>query len=127
MLERPLQRGKPSWNPVKAGVNFYRALPPLYSQQQRAFPKLSQAQTFFFPSDEDAYWAVVRSQFSFSESAVPMNAANLCPSFRSVAETVTALTYDIDRDCSFNNRAKFGGLLEQSRATIAQQINFFSR
>ena len=85
-------------------------------------PKLSQAQTIA-ASDEDAYWAVVRSQFSFSESAVPMNAANLCPSFRSVAETVATLTYDIDKDCSFNNRAKFRGLLEQSRATIAQQIN----
>ena len=40
-------------------------------------PKLSQAQTIA-SSDEDAYWAIVRSQFSFSESAVPMNAANLC-------------------------------------------------
>ena len=85
-------------------------------------PKVSQAQTIA-ASDADAYWAVVRSQFSFSESAVPMNAANLCPSFRSVAETVAALPYDIDRACSFSHRAKFSGLLEQSREIIAQQIN----
>lgn len=74
-------------------------------------------------SDEDKYWSIVRSQFSFSEAAVPMNAANLCPSFRAVAETVSALTYDIDRDCSFNNRAKFDDLLEQSRSAVADQLN----
>lgn len=84
--------------------------------------KLSKAQ-ILASSEEEAYWAIVRSQFAFSESAVPMNAANLCPSFRSVAETVSALTYDIDRDCSFNNRAKFDDLLEDSRATIAAQLN----
>jgi len=65
---------------------------------------------------------MVRAQFSFTENAVPMNAANLCPSFRAVAETVTRLTADIDIDCSFNNRAKFGDLLESSRALVAGQI-----
>jgi selenocysteine lyase/cysteine desulfurase len=52
-----------------------------------------------------------------------MNAANLCPSFRAVAETVSTLTYDIDRDCSFNNRAKFTDLLEHSRQLVAGQLN----
>lgn len=73
-------------------------------------------------SGED-YWQMVREQFSFPESTVPMNAANLCPSFRAVAENVTLLTADIDADCSFNNRAKFSGLLEQARSLVAAQLN----
>lgn len=71
----------------------------------------------------DDYWQRVRSQFSFAETAVPMNAANLCPSFRAVAENVEWLTADIDRDCSFNNRAKFSILLEEARDSVAAQLN----
>ena len=73
------------------------------------------------PRDE-AWWEMVRAQFSFTEERVPMNAANLCPSPRSVAAQVEELTRDIDRDCSFNNRAKFRGLTEQSRADVAAQL-----
>lgn len=73
-------------------------------------------------SGED-YWQMIREQFVFPESTVPMNAANLCPSFRAVAEQVTALTADIDQDCSFNNRGKFSGLLEQTRALVSAQLN----
>lgn len=69
------------------------------------------------------YWQMVRAQFPFPETTVPMNAANLCPSFRSVAEQVAALTADIDQDCSFNNRNKFGDLLEAARASVAAQLN----
>ncbi|MDE0759516.1 MAG: aminotransferase class V-fold PLP-dependent enzyme [Pseudomonadales bacterium] len=74
------------------------------------------------PIEKD-YWSLVRSKFAFSEATVPMNAANLCPSFRAVTETVGTLTYDIDRDCSFNNRAKFRDLLEHSRHLVAEQLN----
>ncbi|MDO9521248.1 MAG: aminotransferase class V-fold PLP-dependent enzyme [Pseudohongiella sp.] len=73
-------------------------------------------------SGED-YWQMVREQFSFPENTVPMNAANLCPSFRTVAEQVTQLTADIDQDCSFNNRGKFAVLLEDARALVAAQLN----
>jgi selenocysteine lyase/cysteine desulfurase len=72
--------------------------------------------------DGEAYWALVRAQFSFTEEKIPMNAANLCPSPRSVSERVAELTADIDRDCSFNNRAKFTELLESSRAKVAVQL-----
>lgn len=72
--------------------------------------------------DED-YWLQVRNQFAFTDDAVPMNAANLCPSFRAVAEQVSLLTADIDRDCSFDNRAKFSGLLDASRQAVAAQLN----
>ncbi|MXX57175.1 MAG: aminotransferase class V-fold PLP-dependent enzyme [Gemmatimonadetes bacterium] len=73
------------------------------------------------PRDE-SWWELVRAQFSFTDERVPMNAANLCPSPRSVAARVEELTRDIDRDCSFNNRAKFRTLTEASRAAVAGQL-----
>ena len=69
--------------------------------------------------DDEPYWGRVRDQFAFSEDRVPMNAANLCPSPRSVADRVEELTRDIDRDCSFDNRAKFAELTERSRRHVA--------
>ena len=81
-----------------------------------ALPRSSSART-----DSD-YWDTVRNQFAFTETKVPMNAANLCPSFRAVAENVAQLTADIDVDCSFNNREKFSELLEYSRSLVAQQL-----
>lgn len=73
------------------------------------------------PADED-YWRLVRAQFAFPESRVPMNAANLCPSPMSVADAVNRWTRDIDEDCSFQNRDKFGELLEQSRRLVAEGL-----
>ena len=52
---------------------------------------------------------MVRRQLPFSESRVPLNAGNLCPSPRVVSEQVEALTQNIDRDVSYTNRAKFAG------------------
>lgn len=72
--------------------------------------------------DDESYWEQVRAQFAFREERIPMNAANLCPSPRVVADRVEALTRDIDRDCSFNNRAKFRALLEESRTQVAAQL-----
>tara|TARA_R110002072_G_scaffold247353_2_gene406476 strand:- start:19699 stop:20970 length:1272 start_codon:yes stop_codon:yes gene_type:complete len=71
----------------------------------------------------EAFWRQVRDEFTFSDEKVPMNAANLCPAWGRVSEHVANLTADIDRDCSFNNRAKFSGLLEQARETVARQLN----
>ena len=72
--------------------------------------------------DGEPYWHLVRAQFSFREDKVPMNAANLCPSSRAVAERVAELTADIDRDPSFNNRAKFRKLRESARSKVAAQL-----
>jgi selenocysteine lyase/cysteine desulfurase len=68
------------------------------------------------------YWELVRRQFIFPETAVPMNCANLCPSFGVVAEKVAALTRVVDYDVSFNNRAQFNETLKTSRAKVATQI-----
>jgi selenocysteine lyase/cysteine desulfurase len=69
------------------------------------------------------YWLMVRNQFAFSENAVPMNAANLCPAFRAVSEKNALMTADIDQDCSFNNRAKYAEMLEHTRSLVAGQLN----
>lgn len=51
-----------------------------------------------------------------------MNCANLCPTFQSVAEKVTALSRIVDYDVSFNNRAQFNDTLKATRAKVAEQI-----
>jgi selenocysteine lyase/cysteine desulfurase len=74
------------------------------------------------PPAGEEYWQMVRRQFAFREDKVPMNAANLCPSPRCVADQVAELTRDIDVDCSFQNRAKFNDLLEASRRKVADHL-----
>ena len=39
----------------------------------------------------DMYWELVRHQFIFPDTAIPMNSANLCPSFQSVADKVAGI------------------------------------
>ena len=68
------------------------------------------------------FWRGVRRRFSFTEERVPMNAANLCPSPRVVADRVAELTRDIDADCSLQNREKFHRMLEESRRMVAAQL-----
>lgn len=97
--------------------DFLKFSTTLFAGATSLLPKLAQSQT----TGED-YWSMVRAQFAFTENKVPMNAANLCPSFRAVSENVALLTADIDIDCSFNNRSKFGDLLEQSRQLVANQL-----
>lgn len=72
--------------------------------------------------NEEDYWQMVRAQFAFGDRAVPMNAANLCPSFQSVTDTMALYTRDIDIDCSFNNRSKFNTILEHGREAVAEQL-----
>ncbi len=74
------------------------------------------------PDEGEAFWDMVRQQFPFHEEKVPMNAANLCPAPRVVTNRVVELTYDINIDCSFNNRAKFAPLREESRSKVAQHL-----
>src|SRR4029434_5197967 len=73
-------------------------------------------------SSGEAYWELVRRQFIFPETAVPMNCANLCPTFQSVADKVVTLSRVVDYDVSFNNRAQFNDTLKTSRTKVATQI-----
>jgi selenocysteine lyase/cysteine desulfurase len=81
------------------------------------FPSLLSA-----AAEGEAWWTLVRNHFAFSEDRVPMNAANLCPSPRPVADRAAELTRDMDVDCSFRNREKFPRLLEESRQRVATHI-----
>ena len=71
----------------------------------------------------EGYWQSVRGQFPFREERVPMNAANLCPSPKNIADTVTDLTRSIDTDCSFQNRERFAHDREVARTLVARQVN----
>ena len=71
---------------------------------------------------DDMYWELVRGKFIFPETAIPMNSANLCPSFQAVADKVAELTRVVDFDVSLNNRAQFNDRLRTSREKVAQQI-----
>lgn len=68
-------------------------------------------------------WQHVRDMFTFSEGTIPMNAANLYPSFRAVAEKVFEMTRNLNQDVSFTNRKKFSVLLEEARARVAEHLN----
>lgn len=69
---------------------------------------------------DEVYWRIVRRQFPIRDDLVLMNAANLCPSPRPVQERVFELTRDVDRDASFQNRGKLGGLAQTSREALAR-------
>ncbi len=52
-------------------------------------PMLAGRPTAAQPGSGESFWEEVRRQFAFREERVPMNAANLCPSPRAVAERVS--------------------------------------
>ncbi len=67
----------------------------------------------------EAFWRLVKEQFTIKPRLILLNAANLCPSPHMVRDTVFRLTEDVDGDVSFQNRAKFNALLEESRRKLA--------
>ena len=95
---------------------------------RRAFLRTAAATPALLPvvraaaADDETLFRMVRREFPFDEDRVPMNAANLCPSPRSVGDRVSELTRDIDHDCSFQNRGKFADLRETAREQVAAQL-----
>lgn len=71
---------------------------------------------------DEAYWERVRDQFPLAPGLVLMNAANLCPSPYPVQDAVFRHTRDVDRDASFQNRAKFSELKEEAREALAGYV-----
>jgi selenocysteine lyase/cysteine desulfurase len=80
----------------------------------RAVNRLGPADTASEP-----FWRLVKEQFTIRPGVILLNAANLCPSPHMVRDRVFRLTEDVDGDVSFQNRAKFNGLLEESRRKLA--------
>ncbi|HKQ72083.1 MAG TPA: aminotransferase class V-fold PLP-dependent enzyme [Blastocatellia bacterium] len=73
------------------------------------------------PADaaSEPFWRLVKEQFTIRPGIILLNAANLCPSPHMVRDRVFRLTEDLDGDVSFQNRAKFNALLEESRRKLA--------
>jgi isopenicillin-N epimerase len=69
---------------------------------------------------DEPYWQTVRSQFVMPSDLAVLNAANLCPSSGPVLETLYRATKDMDRDPSFDNRAKLGDGREATRQALAE-------
>ena len=92
-----------------------------YSSRAAATPRQLRQLLAVLPKSE-GYWSLVENQFPLRPGKIPMNAANLCPSPRIVAERVAEWTRDEDADVSFPNRAKFSTLLEDSRRKVAAQL-----
>jgi isopenicillin-N epimerase len=71
---------------------------------------------------DEAYWRLVRAQFPLRPGVRPMNAANLCPSPRSVIDRVAATSSELEADVSFQNRAQYDALRERVRARLAAYL-----
>jgi isopenicillin-N epimerase len=69
---------------------------------------------------DEPYWQSVRGQFVMPNDLAVLNAANLCPSSAPVLETLYRTTKDMDRDPSFDNRAKLGDGREATRQALAE-------
>ncbi len=67
----------------------------------------------------ESFWRLVKEQFTIRPGVILLNAANLCPSPHMVRDRIFRLTEDVDGDVSFQNRAKFNALLEESRSRLA--------
>ena len=68
----------------------------------------------------EAFWQSVRDQFVMPPDLAVMNAANLCPSSRPVAEALTRETRSVDMDPSPNNRARLYPEKEATRRALAE-------
>ena len=66
----------------------------------------------------EAFWRLVKEQFTIKDGLILLNAANLCPSPFLVTEKVFNLTRDMDSDVSFQNRAKLDTLREEARKKL---------
>ena len=87
-------------------------------------PGVEWPRTTAFPAPptkfDEPYWQTVRGQFVMPSDLAVLNAANLCPSSGAVLETLYRATKDMDRDPSFDNRAKLGDGREATREALAR-------
>lgn len=94
-----------------------------YLPSAAASPRKLMSMLASVTSDTESYWKLVTEQYPVRSGKVILNAANLCPSPRSVSDRVAELTRDEDSDVSFPNRAKFDEFLEESRKKIADYFS----
>lgn len=69
--------------------------------------------------DNEAFWDKIRDEFMIEDKLIMMNAANMTPTPKAVYETVVEHTHDMEANCSFQNRGKYGELTQKARDFIA--------
>ena len=69
--------------------------------------------------NDEAFWDNIRKEFIIEKDLIMMNAANMTPTPKVVHETVIEHTRDMEMNCSFQNRGKYGDLMIKSREYIA--------
>lgn len=69
--------------------------------------------------DDEVFWNKIREEFIIEKDLIMMNAANMTPTPKVVHETVIEHTRDMEMNCSFQNRGKYGDLTQKSREYIA--------
>jgi len=89
---------------------------PAWARQAPPVPSLAPGGA----SAGEPFWTSVREQFVMPPDLAVMNAANLCPASRPVAETLTRETRSVDYDPSPNNRARLMPEKEQTRKALAE-------
>ncbi len=71
----------------------------------------------------EAYWQLVKNQFSIRKDFVMMNAANLCPCPHQVSEAVRQCNRLLEEDVSFQNRTMFNTLQAEAIEALAGFLN----
>jgi selenocysteine lyase/cysteine desulfurase len=74
-------------------------------------------------TSDEAFWTALKREFLFADRFIPLNAANMCPSPRMVVEAIEQATRHVDRDVSFQSRARFDELRERVRAGLARLLD----
>lgn len=72
------------------------------------------------PSAGEPFWTSVREQFVMPRELGVLNAANLCPASRPVAECLARESASVDGDPSPNNRARLMPEKEKTRVALAE-------
>jgi selenocysteine lyase/cysteine desulfurase len=82
------------------------ALPSLSGQAAIARTPVSSLSSLPSPDDE-RYWEMVKRQFTVPDDLMMVNAANLCPSPYFVTEQLMQSLQQLERNVSFQDRARF--------------------
>ena len=72
------------------------------------------------PAAGEAFWTSVRAQFVMPPDLGVINAANLCPAPRAVAEVLARESRSVDMDPSPQNRARLYPEKEKTRGAVAE-------
>lgn len=76
-------------------------------------------------ADDSEYWDCIRDLFAYDDytDCTSINAANFCPSFDSVQQTVNGFQLELNLDLSIQKRVNVLSLIiDNARETIAQQL-----